>query len=205
MKIQNVHDSSFSKYGKILEGYEISEIVKVMEHTPLPKDVIYVPSVEEMECLKEAEAFKNRGFGGLPIQIGYCNGNNYMLDALEYHRCSEINIAVTDLIILIGMQQDVNADFTYDTANVEAFFVPAGTVLEVYATTLHYAPCNANENGFRWVVILPAGTNTELTFTVAEDGEEKLMTAKNKWLIAHKDANIEGVFCGLIGENFSVR
>lgn len=205
MKIQNVHDSSFSKYGKILEGYEISEIVKVMEHTPLPKDVIYVPSVEEMECLKAAEAFKNRGFGGLPIQIGYCNGNNYMLDALEYHRCSEINIAVTDLIILIGMQQDVNADFTYDTANVEAFFVPAGTVLEVYATTLHYAPCNANENGFRWVVILPAGTNTELTFTVAEDGEEKLMTAKNKWLIAHKDANIEGVFCGLIGENFSVR
>ena len=205
MKIQNVHDSSFSKYGKILEGYEISEIVKVMEHTPLPKDVIYVPSVEEMECLKEAEAFKNRGFGGLPIQIGYCNGNNYMLDALEYHRCSEINIAVTDLIILIGMQQDVNADFTYDTANVEAFFVPAGTVLEVYATTLHYAPCNANENGFRWVVILPAGTNTELTFAVAEDGEEKLMTAKNKWLIAHKDANIEGAFCGLIGENFSVK
>lgn len=200
MQIKNVHDHSFSKYGKILEGYEITEIMKVMEHSPLPQDVIYVASVEEMECLKEAEAFKNRGFGGLPIQIGYCNGNNYMLDALEYHRCSEINIAVTDLIILIGAQQDIKDDFTYDTDNVEAYFVPQGTVLEVYATTLHYAPCNANENGFRWVVILPAGTNTDLTFPVSKSGEDKLMTAKNKWLIAHKDAKIDGAFCGLKGD-----
>ena len=162
--------------------------------------MIYVASVEEMECLKEAEAFKNRGFGGLPIQIGYCNGNNYMLDALEYHRCSEINIAVTDLIILIGAQQDIKDDFTYDTDNVGAYFVPQGTVLEVYATTLHYAPCNANENGFRWVVILPAGTNTDLTFPVSKSGEDKLMTAKNKWLIAHEDAKIDGAFCGLKGD-----
>lgn len=204
MDIQKVTDASFGKYGKVLEGYDLSRLLKEMEHTPLPKDVIYVPSVEELEALPVAADFQRRAYGGLPIQIGYCNGDNHKLNALEYHRSSEINVAVTDMILLIGMQQDIEADYTYDTGRVEAFLVPAGTASEVYATTLHYAPCTAAEGGFRCVVILPAGTNTELTFAPGEDGEDRLITAKNKWLIAHEDAKIEGAFCGLKGENLSV-
>lgn len=204
MDIQKVMDASFGKYGKVLAGYDLDGILKEMEHTPLPKDVIYVPSVEELEALPVAEAFKNRAYGGLPIQIGYCNGDNHKLNAVEYHRSSEINIAVTDLILLIGMQQDIEADYTYDTSKIEAFLVPAGTAIEVYATTLHYAPCTAAEGGFRCVVILPAGTNTELTFPVGESGEDRLITAKNKWLIAHEEAGIDGAFCGLRGENITL-
>ncbi len=204
MDIQKVTDASFGKYGKVLEGYDLGRLLKEMEHTPLPKDVIYVPSVEELEALPVAADFQRRAYGGLPIQIGYCNGDNHKLNALEYHRSSEINVAVTDMILLIGMQQDIEADYTYDTGRVEAFLVPAGTAIEVYATTLHYAPCTAAEGGFRCVVILPAGTNTELTFAPGEDGEDRLITAKNKWLIAHEDAKIEGAFCGLKGENLSV-
>ena len=64
---------------------------------------------------------EKKDFGGLPIQIGYCNGSNVKLNALEYHRSSEIDIAVTDLILLLGCQQDIKED-TYDTALVEAFF-----------------------------------------------------------------------------------
>lgn len=204
MNIQKVTDASFGKYGKILSDYDLSRLLKEMEHTPLPKDVIYVPSVEELEALPVAADFQRRAYGGLPIQIGYCNGDNHKLNALEYHRSSEINVAVTDLILLIGRQQDIEADYSYDTGRVEAFLVPAGTAIEVYATTLHYAPCTAAEGGFRCVVILPAGTNTELTFAPGADGEDRLITAKNKWLIAHEDAKIEGAFCGLKGENLSV-
>ncbi len=204
MKIQKVTDASFGKYGKVLTEYELDGILKEMEHTPLPKDVIYVPSVEELEALPVAEVFKNRAYGGLPIQIGYCNGDNHKLNAVEYHRSSEINIAVTDMILLIGMQQDIEADYTYDTSKIEAFLVPAGTAIEVYATTLHYAPCTAAEGGFRCVVILPAGTNTELTFPAGKSGEDRLITAKNKWLIAHAEAGIEGAFCGLRGENITL-
>lgn len=204
MDIQKVTDNSFGKYGKVLEGYAMNKILKEMEHTPLPEDVIYVPSVEELEVLPEAEEFKNRAFGGLPIQIGYCNGDNHKLNAVEYHRSSEIDIAVSDLILLLGLQQDIGADYTYDTSLVEAFFVPAGTAVELYATTLHYAPCTARTGGFRCVVILPKDTNTELTFAQGEKGEERLITAKNKWLIAHEEAEIEGAFCGLKGENVSV-
>lgn len=201
MKIQKVTDSSFRRYGKILDSYSMPQLMKAMEHMPLPKDVIYVPSVEAMEMLPEAEILRNRAFGGLPIQIGYCNGDNRKLNAVEYHRSSEIDVAVTDLILLLGAQQDIEDDFTYDTSLVEAFYVPAGTAVELYATTLHYAPCTAVPGGFRCAVILPAGTNTELDFPVGEAGEDRLITARNKWLIAHEEAGIEGAFCGLKGEN----
>lgn len=204
MKIQSVTDQAFRRYGKVLEGYDFSGLIKEMKHTPVPEDVIYVPSVEELEELDAAKKLQNKGFGGLPIQIGYCNGHNKKLNAVEYHRNSEINVAVTDLILLIGHQQDIEADFTYDTSKIEAFLVPAGTGIEVYATTLHYAPCHVKESGFQCVVVLPKGTNTELTFRTDAEGEDSLMTAKNKWLIAHEDAKISGAFNGLKGENITI-
>ena len=140
MKIQNVTDDSFRKYGKVLEGYDFTALIREMKHTPVPENVIYVASVEELESLDVARELQNKGYGGLPIEIGYCNGHNRKLKAVEYHRNSEINVAVTDLVLLIGHQQDIAPDFTYDTANIEAYLVPAGTGIEVYATTLHYAP-----------------------------------------------------------------
>ena len=100
---------------------------------------------------------KMRVYGELPIQIGYCNGHNSKLNALEYHRSSEVNVAVTDIILLLGSEQDIAPDFTYDTSKVEAFLVPAGTGIEVYGTTLHYAPCGVDGNGFKAVVVLPTG------------------------------------------------
>lgn len=204
MNIQKVTDASFRKYGKVLEGYDFTALIREMKHTPVPEDVVYVPSVEELEALDVARELKNKAYGGLPIQIGYCNGHNKKLNAVEYHRNSEVNVAVTDLVLLIGCQQDIADDFTYDTSKIEAFLVPAGTAIEVYATTLHYAPCHVNESGFQCVVVLPEGTNTELNFDTAAEGEDKLMTAKNKWLIAHADAAIDGAFNGLKGENITI-
>ena len=204
MKIQKVTDPAFRRYGKVLEGYNFGPLLKEMKHTPVPEDVVYVPSAEELEALDVEKELKNRAFGGLPVQIGYCNGHNKKLNALEYHRNSEINVAVTDLVLLIGHQQDIEEDLTYDTSKVEAFLVPAGTGIEVYATTLHYAPCHVNEGGFQCVVVLPKGTNTDLTFQTGKTGEDSLMTAKNKWLIAHEEAEIEGRFNGLCGVNVTV-
>ena len=204
MKIQKVTDPAFRKYGQVLEGYDFTGLIKEMKHTPVPEDVIYVPSVEELEALDIMQDLQNKGYGGLPVQIGYCNGHNKKLNAVEYHRNSEINVAVTDLVLLIGHQQDIEPDHTYDTSKIEAFLVPAGTGIEVYATTLHYAPCHVNEGGFQCVVVLPKGTNTDLTFQTEKMGEDSLMTAKNKWLIAHEDAKIAGTFNGLKGEYITI-
>ena len=205
--IKNVNDIEFKKYGKVLNNYDVKELLNKMEETPLPEGVIYEPSIKELEELKVAKDFKNREFGGLDIQIGYCNGNNYMLNAVEYHRTSEINIAVTELILLLGLEQDIEDDYSYDTSNIEAIFVPAGTAIEVYGTTLHYAPCNANEGGFRCVVILPKDTNTELEATIEKQGEDALLFAKNKWLIGHPETDLgaQGAFIGLKGKNICLK
>ena len=202
--MQKVTEESFKKYGKVLNDFDFSELLKEMNTTPVPEDVIYVPSEERLEALDVAKELKNRMYGGLPIQIGYCNGHNKTLNALEYHRCSEVDVAVDDIILLLGCQQDIEEDFTYDTSCVEAFYVPAGTAVELYATTLHYAPCSVEGNGFRCVIVLPKDTNTEITFSTSGKGEDKLMTAKNKWLIAHEDAKIEGAFNGLKGANITL-
>ena len=86
-----------------MHGGNQMEILKAMEHAPLPLDeVIYEPSIEELEGLKIADEMKERAYGGLEIQIGYCNGNNKKLNAVEYHRSSELDIAVDDLILLLG-------------------------------------------------------------------------------------------------------
>ena len=105
MEIQKVTDTAFAKYGKVMSDIPVERILKEMEHTPLPEDVIYVPSVEALEVLPDAVAVREKGFGGLPVQIGYCNGSNVKLNALEYHRSSEIDIAVTDLICCLDVSR----------------------------------------------------------------------------------------------------
>ena len=205
MKIHNVANLKFERYGQILRGYDFTEIVEKMQETPLPEGVVYEPSVEELECLPIYKQLFSQGYGELPIQIGYCNGNNHKLNAVEYHRSSEINIAATDLILLLGHQGDIEDDFTYDTSRIEAFLLPKGTAVELYATTLHYAPCNANEGGFRAVVVLPKGTNYPLSDTNRTEGEDALLAATNKWLIGHAEGGLpEGSFIGLTGENITV-
>ena len=206
MEIRKVTDPSFAEYGKVVTGYDVSELLKVMEEkTPLPDDVVYVPSVKELEELAVSKLMQKNLYGQIPVQVGYCNGHNKKLNALEYHRSSEINVAVTDLVLLIGRQQDIEADYTYDTSKVVAYLVPAGTVIEVYATTLHYAPCHTDEGGFRCVVILPAGTNTDLEPLDEVFAEDKLLFAKNKWLIGHAEGGLDaGAFIGLKGENITL-
>ena len=176
-----------------------------MQSTPCPVDeVIYVPSQKELEATAAAEVLQKCGYGGLPIQIGFCNGNNKKLNAVEYHRSSEIDIAADDLILLLGRQQDIEEDYTYDTGKIEAFYVPAGTAVELYATTLHYAPCSAGDQGFRVVIVLPRDTNLPLD-AAHEGGEDGHLTAKNKWLIGHPEGGLpEGSPLGLIGENLTL-
>lgn len=206
MMRHKVTDAQFLRYGKVLNGYDFTALLEKMQATPKPDNVIYVPSDSALEELSVFKALSARGFGGLPIQIGYCNGKNDVLNAVEYHRSSEINIAVTDLILLLGTQRDIDADFHYDTSKMEAFFLPAGTAVEIYATTLHYAPCSVSADGFQCVVVLPRNTNLPLENTPEKKGEDTLLFAKNKWLIAHPDSGLEkdGAFIGLLGENLKL-
>jgi hypothetical protein len=204
MKIQNVTDASFRKYGRVISEIDFSELITAMEKSPLPDDVVYEPSVDYLEATSLMDKMQIVYYGELPIQIGYCNGHNHLLNAVEYHRSSEVDIACTDLILLIGSQQDITDDYTYDTNKIEAFLCPKGVGVELYATTLHYAPCSVGDAGFKCIVVLPKDTNLPLDAKHA-GYEDALITAKNKWLIGHAEGGLDaGAHIGLIGPNVSV-
>ena len=204
MEILKVTDKAFQTYGKVIQGIDVSDLLEALKETPQPDDVVYVASDEKLEACPCVEKIGYSLYGGMPVQVGYCNGNNVLLNAVEYHRDSEVNVAQTDMILILGKEQDIEEDGTYDTGKMEAFLIPAGTVIEVYATTLHYAPCNVNGNKFRAAVILPKGTNTDAPAAQNNTKEDKLLFARNKWLIVHEEAGIEGAFVGLKGANLSV-
>ncbi|MCI9321621.1 MAG: DUF4867 family protein [Lachnospiraceae bacterium] len=211
MKILSVKDPAFQKYGRVITNVDFTELIREMKKTPLPEGVIYEPSVRELEALPVMQELSRITYGEMPIQIGYCNGHNSKLNALEYHRDSEINVAATDAVLMLGMLQDVEADYTYDTSKVEAFLVPEGTAVEVYAATLHYAPCGVDGKGFQVTVVLPRGTNYPLkgehprAAGNTTDNEDCLITAVNKWLIGHAEGGLdEGSFLGLKGKNLDI-
>lgn len=201
MQIKKVTDPEFRKYGRVLAEYDFSEIVKKMEETPLPEGTTYKPSEPILEALPIMDQLQTQFFGELPIEIGYCNGHNHYLNGVEYHRSSEINIAATDIILILGWQPDITDDFSYDASKAEAFLVPKGTGVEMYATTLHLAPCSVGDNGFRCVVVLPKGTNVPLEKEHSGEGEDKLLRANNKWLIGSEEVDYPaGVHKGMFGK-----
>ena len=211
MKILSVNDPAFRKYGRVIENVDLTELVEALKKTPIPEGVAYEPSVAELEATSVMAELSKVSYGEMPIQIGYCNGHNSKLNALEYHRDSELNIAATDAVLLLGLLADVEEDFTYDTSKVEAFLVPAGTGVEVFATSMHYAPCALDGQGFQVAIVLPKGTNYPLAnaHTKVCDGkapnEDALITAVNKWLIGHAEGGLdEGSFLGLKGKNLDV-
>lgn len=213
MKVLSVTDPSFRKYGRIVKNVDMTALFKGLESTPCPDGrTVYVAGDPALEALPVAAEISKTVYGEMPIQIGYCNGHNCMLNALEYHRDSEINVAQTDAILMLALMSDVEDDFTLDTSKVVAFKVPAGTAVQVYATTLHFAPCGVDGAGFRVGIILPKGTNLELKGEhekLNADGsapsEDALITAVNKWLIGHPEGGMKpGVFLGLKGKNLNI-
>ena len=206
MEILSVLDPAFKPYGRVAEGYPVGGLMEALRTTPLTDAVVYTPREEALHAAPEAEAIGEVLYGGMPFQLGWCNGHNTRLNCLEYHRDSEFNLGTEDFILLLAKQDEIE-NGVLDTTKVRAFRVPAGVLIEVYATTLHYAPCHANPaKGFRVMVALPAGTNTPYRRESAPNPLDRQLWARNKWLIAHPDSAeaTQGAVVGLSGENTDI-
>ncbi|MBR2340376.1 MAG: DUF4867 family protein [Clostridia bacterium] len=204
LKIYSVNDAEFSDYGRVVADIDVSELISVAEGIENPEGggSMYVASEERLERLPIAEEIADKIFGTLPIELGYCWGHSNYLNAVEWHTSSEVNVAVTPLVLILGKRSDLS-DGRLDSSVMKAFFVPKGTVIEVYATTLHFCPCEVQSEGFGCVVALPEGTNLPLDSEV----EDKLLFRKNKWLIAHNENAAliaRGAMPGLGGKNYKL-
>ncbi len=207
MEIQSIRSVAFQKYGRVLEGFDFAQLMETMKQTtPCPKDgVVYIASDGALETLPVAAHLRDSGFGGVPIQIGYCNGFSTVLNCLEYHRCSEIAITCDDIVLLLADQRDIDNGML-DMGRIQAFFVPARTGYELFATTLHYAPCAPADAGFRVAIILPKGTNMPIPKFSAICAEDRLLAGCNKWVLAHPDSPEAhaGATVGLTGRNIDI-
>ena len=207
MKVYKITDVEFLEYGQVLEGYDLGEFLKKLSELDIPDDgIIYEASVKMLEQSEEVIKMCNRGFGGMPIQVGYVGGNNKLLNCLEYHKSSEFNIALDDVILVLGRQPEI-LDGQFDTSLCKAFFVPAGYGVELYATTLHYAPMNVKDTGYRVACVLPRGTNLDAPHIGCLNWEDKMCAGSNKWLMAHSESDEakQGMYVGLKGENISLK
>lgn len=207
MKILSVFDKEFAPYGHVITGYDVAELLKTLDQvTPLPDGVEYVPGQPELEALSIAAQLAVNEYGGMPIQLGWCNGHNTKLNCLEYHRDSEVNLGVMDFILLLAKLDDIE-EGRLDSSKVKAFLCPAGVPVEVFGSTLHYAPCSAAKGqGFKVLIVLPKGTNGPKPEMVPVNEEDKLLWACNKWLLAHQESSeaAAGAVVAIDGENIDI-
>lgn len=209
MTIYPVTSPEFARYGRVISGYEgeCAAITGALNtHTPLPEATGYVPEEPALQQLPQARVLGRSLYGGMPVQFGWCNGHNTRLNCLEYHRDSEFNLGTEDFILLLAKQEEIE-NGQLDTARVKSFRVPAGVLVEVYATTLHYAPCHTDPaKGFRVMVALPKGTNTDKPELPVQGGDDAWLWACNKWLLAHPDSDEarQGAAAALVGENIDI-
>ncbi len=208
MEIKPVTSESFRLYGRIINEYDYDEMLKKLEElTDMPVLLqVLVQKVHILLNLLAYEDLSNNCFGGMPIEIGYCNGTNTKLNCFEYHRDSEIDVAANDAVLLVALKQDI-VDGKINSSKTEAFLCPKGTAVELYSTTLHYAPCSAKKGeGFRVAIILPKGTNEDMPDITVKNEEDKYLWARNKWLVAHASTSeaAQGAHIGIIGENIDI-
>ena len=209
MHIYSVNDPEFKSYGNVWDNVPsvlTSPVLEALSATPIPEGSKYVASAPELEGVKDADKLGFLMYGGRPFQLGWCNGHNTKLNCLEYHRDSEFNLGTEDFILLLAKMDDIT-DGKLDTAKVKAFRAPAGTLVEVYATTLHYAPCHVDPaKGFRVLVALPQGTNTAKPEIKADGGDDAQLWAFNKWLLAHVESSeaAAGAYVVLEGVNIDI-
>ncbi len=210
---RSVDDAAFERYGRVLKDYDAGEVIaRAKAILPSPEGVVYEPSVAALEapCAFNA-AIAREVYGGMPIQVGWCYGKNLRMGALEYHKGSEVLVCLTDVVLLLGHVQDVvfGEKITYDTRKVAAFYAPEGSVVELSPWNLHFAPIHVFEGGsFATLVYLPKGTNEALAAAGAKAGENRLLFAVNKWLIAHPEAKgliEQGAYPGMVGEDIVVK
>lgn len=204
--VYSVYDSEFETYGRVVSGYDFSDMITYMENeTAIPENGnIYVASVPELEKYSVFSEIQNVFYGSMQAQAGYCNGRNSTYNGFEYHKGSEINVAVTDFCLVLGHTWQIKENKFY-VGDEKVFFVSEGTAIEMYQTTLHLSPCKVYDEGFKGIVILPKGTNTPLDEKEKNsDSESTLLLQRNKWVIAHPEREPlikQGAYAGLIGEN----
>lgn len=208
IELISAYDNEFKRYGRIVEGFETDSVLNwLRENVTIPSGLVYVPREEAFMKMQIAQDIENRFFGGMSSNLGYVAGHGNTLNALEFHKCSEINLGLHDFILFLALRSEIGEDGILDTKYVKAFHIPKGVMIEMFAGTMHYAPCSFDkETGYCVFAACLEGTNSDCPRISPVSIEDKHLAGKNKWLYAHPDSNevkVDGAPVGLRGENLT--
>lgn len=134
-----VTDPAFAPYGKVLSG-DTSELYDALRQTDIPAEGnCYVASDAGLEAVDVIAHWQRTVYGAMAVQAGYCNGNGNRLNAMEYHKSSEVNFSDTGLVLLLALQSDLNGG-RLRSADVKGFYLPPRAAVEIRPEVLHFAP-----------------------------------------------------------------
>ncbi len=212
LPLYSVHDREFRRYGCVFAFDGQARLAEALAKTAIPESGNrYAASEPALEAVNANAALSGACFAGKPVQVGCCNGRGFTMNAMEYHRCSEINMTTTGLVLLLAAPEALR-DGALDAKDVVGFLLEPGTAVEIYPMVLHFAPCRIAEGGFNCLVVLEQGTNQPLeqigkTVDTTLPGEDKLLWMTNKWMTCHPDSPQaeKGAFQGIRGENLTLR
>lgn len=179
---------------------DTESIVALADALPLSESNVYVAGDPALEALPAVGDIERRVFAELPVQAGWCYGCGRKMNGVEWHKSSEVVVAATDCVLILGDVRDIEED-TYDSSRSVALALERGEAAELFSGTLHLAPLAVGER-FAVSIILPKGTNAPLA-----GGIDGTLRAVNKWLLVHED-NAAGIAAGgkvgVTGANIAV-
>lgn len=207
LKIQPLDSPEFRVYGMVhpeVNAPKMKEFVKA--HKPECEE-LYIPCEKELMEMEESRVFKENLFGQMDCQIGYYYGRGTKLNAVEYHKCSEVLVLFEAAVLALGSVWDIE-EGRLDSSRMKLFYVPADTCVELYATTLHFSPLMATQNGVSQVVVQASGTNTPLLVDRKDRiTTDKYLLERNKWVLAHAEYMNElgeNAYEGIVGDNITL-
>lgn len=210
LAIGTIWDEAFRAYGRPIPADTAAFCQAAEAAVEWPEESSrYLAALPQLDEMPEADGFRAEYCGQLDAEFGFCWGHSDRMNALEWHTCSEFNIATRPLVLLLAKPADLEGgreqDLRLDAARVRAFYLAAGEMIEVYAGTLHFCPCEVSrQQGFGCVVVLARGTNLPLDPAAPKS---PLLWAKNKWLLAHEENRPlleRGAAGGIRGENWRI-
>ncbi|MDA3940822.1 MAG: DUF4867 family protein [Spirochaetia bacterium] len=203
IEILPIENSNFEQYGAVLKNCDFSDMFSITMDAIDLSGPTYIRDIDDLHKCNSSELLIYSVFGETKLQIGICFGNNDKMNGMEYHKSSEVIIAVTDIVLILGDVRDIK-DNNWDSSMAQCFYIPQGTVIELYGGTLHLAPCRASLEPFCSIIVLPEGTN--LPLKAIEKKKDFLLFKNNKWLLCHKDSpSVKmGAYTGITGNNIQI-
>ena len=131
LPLYTVTDPEFEADGRILplSEAEEEELFEALNRTPLPEEGnAYFASLPPLEAARAVRRFERSVFGCMGTEAGCCNGRGFTLNALEYHKCSEVTFSTGGLVLLLALPAQLR-DGYIDSREVKGFYLPPRTAV----------------------------------------------------------------------------